>query len=113
MKAILGKQTVTVRAGEAMASNRKNKLICYWDFELELKWQCTKKVNRDDTITGKGFQISSTPSNRILKLTSNETFDFAKGATMQGGLFKKEIARQAICVSKCFNFENLRISRKA
>jgi len=40
--------------GEAMASNRKNKLICYWDFELELKWQCTKKVNRDDTITVQG-----------------------------------------------------------
>jgi len=36
--------------GESMASNRKNKLICYWDYELELKWQCIKKIN-DKSIT--------------------------------------------------------------
>lgn len=35
-----------------MASNRKNKLICYWDYELELKWECVKKINANDKITG-------------------------------------------------------------
>ena len=30
--------------GEAMASNRKNRLITYWDYELELKY----RVNRKD-----------------------------------------------------------------
>lgn len=38
--------------GESMASNRKNKLICYWDYELELKWECVKKINANDKITG-------------------------------------------------------------
>jgi len=37
--------------GESMASNRKNKLICYWDYELELKWECVKKINANDKIT--------------------------------------------------------------
>ena len=39
-------------SGESMASNRKNKLICYWDYELELKWECVKKINANDKITG-------------------------------------------------------------
>ena len=41
--------------GESMASNRKNKLICYWDYELELKWECVKKINANDKITGTYF----------------------------------------------------------
>lgn len=55
IKAIDGPFEFTIKKlhsikGESMASNRKNKLICYWDYELELKWQCIKKIN-DKSIT--------------------------------------------------------------
>merc|ERR1712226_853393 len=32
--------------GESMASNRKNKLICYWDYELELNGNVSRKSMR-------------------------------------------------------------------
>ena len=62
IKAIDGPFEFTIKElksikGESMASNRKNKLICYWDYELELKWQCIKKIN-DKSITGNFSKIS-------------------------------------------------------
>ena len=60
--------------GESMASNRKNKLICYWDYELELKWECVKKINANDKITGMASILSHYFVSKISLYPSTEKY---------------------------------------